>query len=190
MKKTTKSANKTNKKAAKKKGGLRNFPAIKWSHVIVLVILVAAVGGLLVYKSSAQILYNYDAAAEDQQLKLINTARKNAGKKQLIKNDCMSFLARLWSRHHLAKLNKLVHNDSSATQNFATDIVKYCHITYKTGAENVGYKATTSQQMFDAFMASQLHKANIMNGDFNYVGIGAWRDSKGILYMTEDFIQH
>ena len=53
--------------------------------------------------------------------------------------------------------------------------------------ENVG-RGGSVDALHDAFMASPAHKANIVNGNFNYVGLGVFH-SNGILYVTEIFME-
>lgn len=62
-------------------------------------------------------------------------------------------------------------------------------------AENVGcYTApdlSTSQRVVDlhkALMNSQGHRKNILNPDMSYVGVGAYRDSHGGLWVTQIFM--
>jgi uncharacterized protein YkwD len=63
----------------------------------------------------------------------------------------------------------------------------YLHgIHWSTWGENVGYTAGSVDDMQQAFMDSPPHKANILNGAFRHVAIGAVRVD-GYLWVTVFF---
>ncbi len=53
--------------------------------------------------------------------------------------------------------------------------------------ENVGFGPNVAA-LEQAFMNSAPHRANIL-GDYNRVGVGATRDSKGTLWVVVDFLK-
>ena len=55
-------------------------------------------------------------------------------------------------------------------------------------AENVGMNSSSSPaSMVAAFMNSPGHRANIL-GSYSGIGIGAYRDSRGVWWVTQDFV--
>jgi uncharacterized protein YkwD len=53
--------------------------------------------------------------------------------------------------------------------------------------ENVGMGGSPLQ-LQGMFQGSGPHNANMLNGAYNFVGVGAARGSDGQLYVTEDFV--
>ncbi|MDX1467820.1 MAG: CAP domain-containing protein [Acidimicrobiia bacterium] len=54
--------------------------------------------------------------------------------------------------------------------------------------ENVGRGGTPSSLHHDAFMKSPTHRANILDPDFNYVGVGTAFDNDDVMYVTVVFM--
>jgi uncharacterized protein YkwD len=52
--------------------------------------------------------------------------------------------------------------------------------------ENVGV-GPTARAVFKAFVRSPEHLANMLNPQFHHIGIGAVRDKRGRLWITEEF---
>jgi hypothetical protein len=57
---------------------------------------------------------------------------------------------------------------------------------YDYVGENVGYGANAAQ-IHGALMNSAPHKANILDRDYRQIGVGAVRDSKGLLWIAQVF---
>jgi len=55
-------------------------------------------------------------------------------------------------------------------------------------AENLAFGYETAQEIFDAWMASPDHKANIMNPLCHYMGAGIWQEADGTIYGAAEFI--
>lgn len=60
--------------------------------------------------------------------------------------------------------------------------------TVSMAAENVAYGKMTARQVVKGWINSARHRANI-EGRFSQTGIGVARNSKGVLYYTQIFIQ-
>jgi uncharacterized protein YkwD len=59
----------------------------------------------------------------------------------------------------------------------------------RIAGENVGWNTSSSaSSMFAMFMASPSHASNILESRFRSVGIGAYHDSSGRWWLTQDFI--
>jgi len=57
---------------------------------------------------------------------------------------------------------------------------------WTAAGENVGM-GPSCQSIHDAFMSSPGHRANILDTDYNQVGVGVATDNDGTIYVTEDF---
>ena len=110
-------------------------------------------------------------------LSRVNSARQAHGLKPLtMKSDLVS-VAQSWSQH-MADNNSLSHNPNLTSQ------VK----NWQAVGENVGVGPTV-KDIEDAFMNSTHHRENILDPGYTEVGIGTVRDSKGQLWVTQDFRQ-
>ena len=86
------------------------------------------------------------------------------------------------ARRHSAKMaasGTIYHNGSLSSQ--APD-------GWQSLGENVGM-GPSCDVIHDAFMNSSSHRANIMDPDFNFVGVGVVIAGDGTMYVTEVFMQ-
>jgi uncharacterized protein YkwD len=126
-------------------------------------------------------------ASEAALLKYINGARKKAGLTQVKAAPGTTDVARRWARWQAAN-RTMKHNPS-----FAQQIGKAGSPRWTKVSENVGYaSACDAKQLFDAYMKSPGHRANIMDRKMRYVGLGSVdrKDRRwpcGILYNTMNF---
>jgi hypothetical protein len=118
-----------------------------------------------------------DETAEAQFLNLINRERAGAGMRSLVVRPEVVPVARNWTLRMAAEQN-LYHNPALADQ-LPSDWTRF--------GENVGYGATVDS-LHTAFMNSPGHRANVL-GDFNQVGVGVDRDSRGRMWVTVDFLK-
>jgi len=108
--------------------------------------------------------------SEDEQtlLNLVNKARVDAGVGALAFDKELMKVARL-------KAEDMVNNNyfshQSPTYGSPFDMMKQFGITFKTAGENIAGNSTV-EGAFKAWMGSEGHKKNILNGNFNYTGIG------------------
>lgn len=129
----------------------------------------SSTGSILSYitpKVSAGGIRTIAPEVEDDQIRLINNERRIHGLQQLGKSDCLTKAARTWS-FHMAIVNTLYH--SSLVQNIEIE----CGTGWwqKLG-ENVS-TGGTSAEVFQAYMNSPGHRANILDGAYQRVGVGA-----------------
>lgn len=67
------------------------------------------------------------------------------------------------------------------------DMLKSFKISYKTAGENIAANSSNSGAV-TSWMNSSWHKANILNGNFNYTGIGVVSSSKYGKIFVQIFI--
>lgn len=61
---------------------------------------------------------------------------------------------------------------TSPTYGSPFDMMKAFGITYKAAGENIAMGQKTPQEVVTAWMNSEGHRANILNANFNYIGVG------------------
>jgi uncharacterized protein YkwD len=83
----------------------------------------------------------------------------------------------------MAKNNFFSHTNLKGQSPF--DRLKNAGITYKTAGENIAMGQKSAQEVFNSWMNSEVHRANILNGSFNKMG-GGLSDSSS-KYWTQIF---
>lgn len=117
-------------------------------------------------------------------LNLVNNARANAGAAPLSFDVNLVKTARL-------KAQDMVDNNyfshQSPTYGSPFDMMKQFGITFRTAGENIAGNSTV-QGAFNAWMNSPGHKANILNGSFDYTGIGIVNSPTYCKILVQQFI--
>jgi len=115
---------------------------------------------------------------------LINTARGQHGLSALMVTSGTSTVAGSWTEH-LAAAQALSHNP-----NLAAQLETHGSANWTAYGENVGVGPTSSAQtLFDAYMNSPEHRANILGASYRYLGIGVvFTGSRA--WNTLDFVDH
>lgn len=105
---------------------------------------------------------------EKEVFDLINKQRTNNGLAALKNDSEVQRVARI-------KAQDMVDNNyfshTSPTYGSPFDMLKSFKISYKTAGENIAGNSSNSSAV-TAWMNSSGHKANILNSNFNYTGIG------------------
>lgn len=123
-------------------------------------------------------------ADESTMLGLINSARTANGLKPLSANSQLTKVARLKSQD-LANNNYFSH--ISPTYGSPFEMMKKFGISYLYAGENLA-KNTNVSAAHTSLMNSPSHKKNILNPDFNQVGIGIFTAKDGTKLYTQMFI--
>lgn len=108
---------------------------------------------------------------------LLNESRNGAGLGSLPVNIDLYLKAQSWSEQ-LANSQSLYHSNLADGNGY----------NWARLGENVGY-GYSLEQVQSAFMASPAHKANILDGGFNRVGVGVTRDGGGRYWVVQEFMQ-
>ena len=108
----------------------------------------------------------------------INAARGRAGRGALAVDTVIQYIAVDWS-DEMAGSQTLRHNPSYGDQ-----IVR--HRNYRTAGENVG-RGYQQGSLFQAFMDSPGHRANIESTAYSHVTVGCVTDRNGQLWVTQNF---
>lgn len=117
---------------------------------------------------------------EKEVFDLINKQRTNNGLAALKNDSEVQRVARI-------KAQDMVDNNyfshTSPTYGSPFDMLKSFKISYKTAGENIAGNSSNSRAV-TAWMNSSGHKANILNSNFNYTGIGVVSSPKyGKMYV-------
>lgn len=122
---------------------------------------------------------------EKQVANLVNQERQKAGLQPLQLDTKLSDVAREKSKD---MMNKGYFSHQSPTYGSPFDMMKQFGITYKSAGENIAKGQQTPQEVMNAWMNSEGHRANILNGSFTHIGVGFVKDAQGTTYWTQMFI--
>jgi uncharacterized YkwD family protein len=107
-------------------------------------------------------------AEERELLDLVNKARKDAGAGMLEFDTNVVKVARIKAKD---MVDNKYFSHQSPTYGSPFDMLKKFGVTFKAAGENIAGNQTVAGA-FKAWMNSPGHKANILNGNFNYCGFG------------------
>lgn len=109
------------------------------------------------------------SAFEQEVVELTNAERAKQGLAPLEIDEELSQVAREKSSD-MATNNYFSHN--SPTYGSPFDMMNQFGISYQAAGENIAQGQTSPQQVVDAWMNSDGHRANILNGDYTHIGVG------------------
>ncbi|WCN03480.1 CAP domain-containing protein [Streptomyces sp. M92] len=133
-------------------------------------------------KPSAPAAASEQAVAQAQVLKLVNDERAKVGCRPLAANSALTGLAEDFSRS-MAEQGFFDHTDpSGATPWDRAEAVGISTL----GGENIARGQADAQAVMDAWMDSPGHRANILNCDFQTLGVGVHFGSGGP-WWTQNF---
>lgn len=121
---------------------------------------------------------------EKEVFNLINQQRTNNGLQELKVDAEVQRVARIKAQD-MVDSNYFSHN--SPTYGSPFDMLKNFKISYKTAAENIAANSSNSSAV-TSWMNSSGHKANILNGNYNYTGIGVVSSQKYGKIFVQMFI--
>lgn len=123
---------------------------------------------------------------EMQVVTLVNEQRQLAGLAPLSYSQEVSDIAYIKAKD-MADNNYFAHN--SPTHGSVADMFEKRKINYRALGENIAQGHTTPELVVDAWMNSSGHKANILSAAYTEIGIGVYKDSKGIITWVQMFLK-
>ena len=120
---------------------------------------------------------------EEQVVALVNAERVKEGLPALKVDETLQAAA-------LARAKETVqlfsHTRPNGTSCFT--ILKEYGISYRYAGENIAYGQRSPEEVVDAWMNSEGHRANIMNQNFTTIGIGYYQTANGTKYWSQLFL--
>ena len=156
---------------------------VRWNkqiRIINFVLLFVVVGVWYFVFTQASITPGFYGSVEQDQAVRINYSRTAYGKAGLQHIECLNSVAEGWAIK-MAQSQTLSHNPD-----FVAQVASTCGSNWTNIGENVG-SGSDSASIFSAFMNSTAHKDNILKSTFTKMGIGAYYDSNGKLWITQLF---
>ena len=123
----------------------------------------------------------YDSSFASQVLKLVNQERAKGGLQPLTMSSALTAPANKRAQEIKTKFS---HTRPNGTQ-WSTVLDEF-GVSVRTAGENLAYGYNTPEAVVEGWMNSPGHRANIMNANFNKIGIGVY-NSNGTVYCTQLF---
>jgi uncharacterized protein YkwD len=117
----------------------------------------------------------------NQVLQLVNQERAKAGLSALTTNSTLTAAANKRAQETKQSFSHTRPNGTS----FSTVLKEY-NISYRTAGENIAYGQRTPSEVVNGWMNSSGHRANILNANFNKIGIGVY-EANGTIYWSQLF---
>lgn len=124
----------------------------------------------------------YDSSFASQVLKLVNVERVKGGLHELTMSSVLVAPA---NRRAEEIKTQFSHTRPNGTQ-WSTVLDEF-NVSVRTAGENLAYGYNTPEAVVTGWMNSPGHRANIMNANFNKIGVGVYKDSNGTVYATQIF---
>ena len=121
---------------------------------------------------------------EQQVLNLVNEQRAKYGLKALSYNTKLEAVAYSHSKD-MAQNNYFSHTNLSGQSPF--DRMRAAGISYRAAAENIAAGQRTPQEVVNAWMNSEGHRANILNSSVTEMGVGIYSGGSYGIYWTQLF---
>ncbi|MDD2217900.1 MAG: CAP domain-containing protein [Eubacteriales bacterium] len=127
------------------------------------------------------------AASEAQQVtNIVNKERAAAGLASLTLDASLSKVAQA-KAEDMAKNGYFSH--TSPTYGSPFDMMKSFGVKYSAAGENIAKGQRSADSVMNAWMNSSGHRANILNGNYEKIGVGYTTDSQGNTYWVQMFIR-
>ncbi len=125
-------------------------------------------------------------AYELKVLELVNAERAKYGLSALSWNDELAQVARAHSKD-MATRGFFSHNTPEGKTPF--DRIKSAGISYRSAGENIAAGQKTPEEVVEAWMNSEGHRANILNSSYTQIGVGyVTGNGSYSTYWTQNFI--
>lgn len=122
---------------------------------------------------------------EQQVVDLVNKHRAENGLNPLKINSSVSRVAQAKSED---MRDKNYFDHTSPTYGSPFEMLKSFGVSYKTAGENIAKGQKTAEAVVNAWMNSEGHRKNILNANFEEIGIG-YATGNGTTYWTQMFIK-
>ena len=124
------------------------------------------------------------SAEAEAVLKLVNEERAKAGLKPLKMSEELRSIANLKARD-MADNNYFDHN--SPTYGSPFQMLQDFGVHYSAAGENIAAGQRTPEEVMNSWLNSSGHRANILNKNFDTLGVGVYHGGKYGIYWVQTF---
>lgn len=124
------------------------------------------------------------SAEAEKVLQLVNAERAKAGLKALKMSEELRSIANLKARD-MAEKNYFSHE--SPTYGSPFEMLQDFGVHYRAAGENIAAGQRTPEEVMQAWLNSSGHRANILNANFDTLGVGVYSGGQYGIYWTQLF---
>lgn len=117
-----------------------------------------------------------------QVLNLVNEERAKAGLSEIKLDMNVTAAANVRAKEIKQSFSHTRPNGDS----FSTALIEQ-GVSFRRSGENIAWGQKTPKQVMDAWMNSEGHRANILNQNYENIGIGYYQDANGVNYWVQLF---
>ncbi len=125
-----------------------------------------------------------DDSYKDEVIRLTNLEREKAGLAPLQLLEGLSGIAQLRADETKVLFSHTRPNGEKWYTVFTNAKMEYTRV-----GENLAYGFTSPEKLVKAWMSSEGHKANILNPEFEYLGVGYAKNAAGRIYVSQLFFK-
>lgn len=114
---------------------------------------------------------SYNKEFADKVIELVNTARAKEGLSPLTKDTTLTNLSNIRSKETATLFS---HQRPDGTS--WSTVLKQNNVSYTSAAENIAAGQNTPEAVVKEWMNSPSHRANIMNSEYNKIGVSCYVD--------------
>lgn len=114
---------------------------------------------------------NYNKEFADKVIELVNTERAKEGLSPLTKDTTLTNLSNIRSKEAATLFS---HQRPDGTS--WSTVLKQNNVSYTSAAENIAAGQNTPEAVVKEWMDSPSHRANIMNSEYNKIGVSCYVD--------------
>lgn len=118
----------------------------------------------------------------EQVVKLVNAERAKEGLPALEMQTDITAAANVRAREIKQKFSHTRPDGSSFSS-----VLKEQGVSFRGSGENIAWGQKSPEQVMNAWMNSDGHRANILNKNFKNIGVGYYQDEQGVNYWVQLF---
>ena len=118
----------------------------------------------------------------EQVVKLVNEERANAGLPALKMDADITAAANVRAKEIKQKFSHARPDGSSFSS-----VLKEQGVSFRGSGENIAWGQKSAEQVMNGWMNSDGHRANILNPNFQNIGVGHYQDENGVNYWVQLF---
>lgn len=118
----------------------------------------------------------------EQVVKLVNAERAKVGLSALTMQTNITAAANVRAKEIKQSFSHTRPNGSSFSS-----VLNEQGAAFRSSGENIAWGQKTPEQVMQGWMNSNGHRANILNKNFNNIGVGYYQDEKGVNYWVQLF---
>jgi uncharacterized protein YkwD len=150
--------------------------------LLVAAIIILSLSSLPISANAASVAKDGTSEYKAEVIRLVNIEREKAGVKPIAFLDELNEPADVRARE-----TKILFSHTRPGGTEWHTVFNNYSLEYEKSGENLAYGFKKPEALIKAWMGSDSHKKNILNPDYEYIGIGYYKDVKDKIYVSQLF---